>query len=367
MSQHVKSVHASSHIFFSRFTRRRRIMPKTTHAPGRARARPPRAAVTAVSRRRASTPRAAAAATAPAAAEDVVDCAGEPPVSSAQLHEAAGGGAGLFTVTAAELQQLVGDMVQSAMAAAGSAALPPAAAHTPPVNAAFPFDRPATAPASFNLAGNVHQVAVSASLRHQITGHRYVDLGSLLDNSDPSPDGSDGVFHLIDGKLRPARHRKSVTTFSAWCIAFLRFAGVYLSAHPHDAMGVIGHMQQVGSLHAPGLGFAWREFDEQFRRARELQPAVHVWGATTASSPLWLHAVARGIAGQRASPAPAHPVDASMPPRPICFSYNRPGGCTRTSCPYLHACRTCQGSHTFARCPRRSQPVNSGSSKQARK
>ena len=116
-------MHRLTHLFFSRFTRRRRIMPKTTHAPGHARARPPRAAVTAVSRRRASTQHAAAAATAPAAAEAVVDCAGEPPVSSAQLQEAAGGGASLFTVTAAELQQLVGDMVQSAMATAGSAAL----------------------------------------------------------------------------------------------------------------------------------------------------------------------------------------------------------------------------------------------------
>ena len=149
--------------------------------------------------------------------------------------------------------------------------------------------------------------------------HKYVELGTLLDTADPAPPESDRVFHLVDGRLRQARATRSVTSFSAWATAFLRFAGVYLSAHPSDALGLLAHMQQVSSLHAPGLGFAWREFDEQFRRAREMQPELHHWGATAASSPLWLNAIARGIAGQRAGSSPARLPAPSRSFRPLCF------------------------------------------------
>ena len=67
-----------------------------------------------------------------------------------------------------------------------------------------------------------------------------------------------------------------------------------------------GYLQQEASLHSPGMGFAWRDFDEAFRRARALQPEAYHWGATAASSPLWLNAVARGMSDARDRPeAPA--------------------------------------------------------------
>ena len=386
-------------------------MPKVAPAAGRARSRPPRAAVAAAAATRrtpapravtqppratAQTPRAAARtarALGPTACASASTAGATAPTaratartarSAAQTHfsaqpaadalasdapppQIACGGTSTINIAPAQLQEIIGGMIQTALASVPGTMAASTPAPTPDV---MPQPRsPDEACVSNQLPGSAsgntpqvglgssHQVAISSNVRQNIVSHKYVDLGSLLDTADPAQTESDRVFHLVDGRLHQARASRSINSFAAWTTAFLRFAGVYLGTHPSGALGLLTHMQQVSSLNAPGLGFAWREFDEQFRRARELQPELHHWGTTAASSPLWLNAVARGIAGQRAGPSAAK---SSAPPnsfRPVCFAFNRAAGCSRPQCRFVHACRGCRGNHSQSHCHRRSQPA----------
>ena len=194
-------------------------------------------------------------------------------------------------------------------------------------------------------------LTIPATTRNAIVAHKFVDLGTLLHSSDGE---ESTTFDLIDGRLRPRRTTRAITSFSSWVTAFLRFAGVYLTAHPADAGGIIKHMQQVSMLQVPGLGNAWREFDERFRRARELAPQAYPWGVTAPNSALWLSAMGQGIGGAaRAPPAPARANGGGQTFR-VCYGFNSPNGCRRDNCTWLHRCRICRGPHPGHACRRSS-------------
>ena len=166
-------------------------------------------------------------------------------------------------------------------------------------------------------------------------------LGMFLEAGARVQDYDTPSFQLLDGLLRPmARAPWSTTTFGVWCTAFLRFSGVYLEMHPGAADGLMTHMLQVCQLTAPGLGPAWRDLDEAYRRVRKSTPGRHPWGGTTSSSPLCLQAprlcgctsVAQGIRGAtRQQPSlPRQPATGRNPFR-RCFTFNR-GGCSARGC-----------------------------------
>ena len=197
--------------------------------------------------------------------------------------------------------------------------------------------------------------AVSSTLRQKIIDHKFVDLGALLDSPDQFHDIPSPAFQLVDGVLRAApRSARPISSFGKWSVAFLRFAAIYLEAHPSHAIGLMRHMHQVSQLTAPGLGFAWREFDLYFRRARELDPAHHLWGQTASTSQMWLQAVAFGIGG--AAKNPSAPAPAKARAFQVCRNFNSARGCRFQHCRFRHTCHFCRGSHPAARCPRRSGP-----------
>ena len=195
---------------------------------------------------------------------------------------------------------------------------------------------------SLNIADHVKQ---------KIMEHKFIEMGLML-SSARDPPANSSTFQVVAGRIQTPSAPRQITSFGVWCTAFLRFAGIYLTAHAHDAAGLLTHMRQVGYLHSRGLGFAWREFDTQFRRARELAPAQYPWGAVTASSSIWLSAIAGG-ASFRAGAVPGGSPAATAGPRGICFQFNA-GACRRRDrCIFRHACRLCHGPHSFVQCPRR--------------
>ena len=192
-------------------------------------------------------------------------------------------------------------------------------------------------------------LTVAPGLRQKIIEHKFIDLGLLL-SSTAEPPPSSSTFQVVAGRIQAPAANRQITSFAAWCTAFLRFAGLYLSAHPSDAAGLLMHMRQVSYLHSKGLGYAWREFDILFRRARELAPAQHRWGMMTASSSIWLSAVATG-AGPR-GPTNYGPSTTARGFQ-VCYQFND-GSCRRRErCPYQHVCRVCRGPHSQVHCPRR--------------
>ena len=174
-----------------------------------------------------------------------------------------------------------------------TAAAPPPLPTSPPV-----ADLSTTGTSPRPVGAPFQSEPVAAAVRHRIVSDQYVDLGTLLDGTDQAEGEPAPSYQLVAGLLRPvSRSPRAITTFGLWCSAFIRLAGVYIEAHPAAAAGLLAHMRQVCQLTAPGLGFAWRDFDVAFRKAREQDPTNHPWGETASSSPLWLQAVARGIGG----------------------------------------------------------------------
>ena len=172
-------------------------------------------------------------------------------------------------------------------------------------------------------------LAISPSVRQKVIEHKFIELSLMLSSvSDPPPSSS--TFQVIGGRIQAPPAPKQIATFASWCTAFLRYSGLYLSAHPQDAAGLLMHMRQVSYLHSQGLGYAWREFDTRFRRARELSPAHHQWGAMTASSSIWLSAVATGTGSMASMSAGLNMTDRAGF-RQVCFQFND-GNCRRRRC-----------------------------------
>ncbi|KAF0290368.1 hypothetical protein FJT64_011411 [Amphibalanus amphitrite] len=95
-------------------------------------------------------------------------------------------------------------------------------------------------------------VSVAAAVRQRIVTDKYVALGLLLDGEDSLPDQAP-AFQLLDGLLRPmARTPRTITTFGVWSTAFLKYAAVYVEAHPGAAAGLLAHMRQVFRRLRPG-------------------------------------------------------------------------------------------------------------------
>lgn len=276
-----------------------------------------------------------------------------------------------LAVSTDQLRQLVRELIQEALPAVPTPPAEPTDINGGPAAAsdqAFataavaesPRSDPAASVQLVNDAGMLPHLAgpttggpvpVSASLRVRICEHRYVDLSMLLDTPHSPPDDMGPTFQLVQGSLRQvARAPRTIQSFGTWCVAFVRFAQVYLEAHPEDALGIMTHMGQVSQLTAPGLGLAWRQFDEGFRKARETAPGLHKWGQTLTSSHLWLQAVAAGIGGA----SKGQTGSARQPGTDffrVCFGFNSLRGCThRQPCKYAHVCKLCKGRHSATQC-----------------
>ena len=203
--------------------------------------------------------------------------------------------------------------------------------------------------------------AVSSAIRQKIFEHKYVDLNTLIDSQEKASDEPETAFQLVNGVLRAApRASRPIGSFGLWCAAFIRFSAVYVEAYPEDALGLMQHMYQVSQLNSPGLCYAWRVFDQNFRKGREIDPVRHRWGETANTSQMWLQAIAQGVGGAtRSQPPPTYAPKRVGFRRPAttgyCYKFNQPAGCSLSPCIYPHNCRLCRGPHSAMRCTKRQQ------------
>ena len=206
---------------------------------------------------------------------------------------------------------------------------------------------------------------VTASLRQRIIGHRYVDMRTLLLSSEGHT-GDDQQFLVAqNGRISFSPAGKRDLTESQWVKAFLRYASVYIEEYPGEAAAIIAYMSTVMSLCSQGLGRAWRDYDESFRKARENSPAAYPWDRPPQT--IWMGAVANGLAALRSAmqapratktqPAQQQQQQLGLGPRrfPKCRDFNSRGGCTWPNCRYQHACEKCGGTHGKFQCPDLSQ------------
>ena len=194
---------------------------------------------------------------------------------------------------------------------------------------------------------------VPSSLRQKILGHKFVDMKALL-GAHEIPGGAEEERPLVlsaDGQISYLTRRGGALSIQLWARAFTRFANVYCSVYPEEAVGLLRYLSTVLNLSGSGLGGAWREYDESFRRAREVDPAAHPWD--TVATPLWMESMARGLGstpvngGRPAATATTYRAGGFRQ----CFAYNSGRGCQRPGCGFIHRCSSCRGMHPVAKCP----------------
>ena len=125
---------------------------------------------------------------------------------------------------------------------------------------------------------------VSQSLRQKILSHKYVDMKVML-GAHGLPGGIEEERQYLvaeDGKISYKTRRTGVVSVT-WAKAFVRYARVYCSEYPEEAVNMLGYMSTVLSLTGRGLGTAWKDYDESFRKVKELKPAAYPWAKSSSN------------------------------------------------------------------------------------
>ena len=66
-----------------------------------------------------------------------------------------------------------------------------------------------------------------------------------------------------------------------------------MAEYPDETASIIAYMSTVMSLTGRGLGSAWWDYDEAFRKARETDPPAYRWD--TPPPRIWMESVAQGL------------------------------------------------------------------------
>ena len=194
-----------------------------------------------------------------------------------------------------------------------------------------------------NNASIAHYLTLGANLdqktKTKISEGGYVELGSLASSSDTSvsvavDDNGQPSISLTPGRAKPPAN------ISEWLRLFATYASIYLQVHPHEASPILTYMVRIMDMAKRHGGYAWRLYDERFRRLRAMAPQLP-WHLTN-----WDLAL-EAINTPMYMP---HPQQAQTPframQRPggkgVCYDYNGHGRCTRNPCPYPHICAICR-------------------------
>ena len=209
---------------------------------------------------------------------------------------------------------------------------------------------------------------ISMPMRQRILGHKYVDLKSLLLPSERPEGGDERQYLVAEGgriALGAAPHKEELSV-NGWTKAFLRYASIYTEGYPDEAKALIQYMSTVMDLTRIGLGMAWKDYDESFRKAREVSPGAYPWDKPPQM--LWMGAVASGVAtfqapdrrGDCSGQARRRPAPPAAPLIRPCFDYNSRWGCRWPGCRFKHTCSICGGYHSATTC--RPPPFTANSS-----
>ena len=111
----------------------------------------------------------------------------------------------------------------------------------------------------------------------------YVELGSLVASESNMTVAVNNEGNQSSISLTPVRARPPGNVME-WLRLFSTYAAVYLDRHPGEAPGILTYMVSILDMQRRHAGFAWRLYDERFRRIRALAPSMP-WHITNSSSP----------------------------------------------------------------------------------
>ena len=132
---------------------------------------------------------------------------------------------------------------------------------------------------SFNDDLGMH---VSQQVRDKIINGEYVELDSLLNNSNNDQTKTIVVDNNgnINVKQKP---EKRITEIGTWVDAFLIYTSIYTAAHPDSTQGLLKYMFNVKLGASRCIHMGWKKYDQQFRLKRARNPTM-AWGTVDMES-----------------------------------------------------------------------------------
>ena len=266
--------------------------------------------------RPASMPAAATPPAAPVAGATV-------PASSAMTASVAGAST---QVASAPATALINDAALQMLGESYAHAAPPAPLSTPP---------------------GAH---VSASVRAKIWGGHYVAMTELRPPTDTLFSSASSQRSSTSAKATPPS-----ISISEFLSLFNTFIAIRVERHPHEAPGLLKHVETLKSLHRMFGNLAWQHYDHSLRWTMQHNPSIQ-WGHVDVE--IYMQATAIGLHASGRSPRPGAPRreddNALLQPN-TCWRFARTGSCTDSRCVYkdTHLCTKCRSkSHGLLTCPK---------------
>ena len=136
------------------------------------------------------------------------------------------------------------------------------------------------------------------------------------------------------------RTNKKITSIFQWMRLFATYSSIYLAVNPHMGPAFMTYMIRVMDIQKqyPGTD-AYLRYDTRFRQliAKKENVAHLSWEKVEMS--IFLDCL------QGSSPLPhaaKQPLQGGVSgSRGACYDFNKPGGCKRTHCRYVHKCQHC--------------------------
>ena len=195
---------------------------------------------------------------------------------------------------------------------------------------------------SIRLSDDELSAHVPHSFRDQIQTGRYINLACLLKgSSELSELASGSILKLTaDGQIesRPKQCTDKIANIERWTDAFIIFASIYLAKFPTKTGELLQYMFNIRESAVNKGGFAWRNYDEQFRLRQALNPSswAHI------NSDLWW----RCTLTKETSDVPSHTITGN---KFTCNDFNN-GQCRWPNCRFNHICSGCGGNHAEISC-----------------
>lgn len=179
---------------------------------------------------------------------------------------------------------------------------------------------------------------VSNALKSKIVLGRYIDLALLLDTHSEMEDQKhiavDQSGQLVLKSVQPSR---SIQTIEAWTDAFLIYASIFVSAHPHRIQEVMKYMSVIRTAAKRHSNLGWKQYDQQFRLRLEADPSGMSFNKIDYE--LWLLYVGRQ----------SSETETNARASKKCFDFNY-RQCFKPFCLYRHACLICNNLHPSRLC-----------------
>ena len=132
-----------------------------------------------------------------------------------------------------------------------------------------------------NDVGLPPDMHLTAEKRSKVVGDKYINFGKLLykDNQNDKKltvklNATNAGNHSLS--VDPNENAIKIKNIDQWDRAFTVYQFAKVKAHPHEALGLIRYGRTIKDM--AWRGFGWLQYDENFRRLRELDPAAHPWG-----------------------------------------------------------------------------------------